>query len=452
MNNMSKSITKKDANGEDINYSTYTYDNFGEMTSRADYVNKEKKRVALYKYDSLKRLTHYYEGEEPEKDSSGKYIDVNYVVYDYDINENLTSITYPSGIDIKKVVYNYGKYNRLIGIYSVDGNSNQNISRTYTYGDDNRVNEIKDYNTNSTYVQKTYEYDKFGRCTSIDMKHSMSSENLREYYKYKYDKNSNIVKEEMCNTNPVVNNDNTENEDSESEDEDGEGIKSQIKDNGTYHIVRNYEYDNLDRINEVKEYSVTDDTTTNTQNTSLYMTTKYTYDSIGNRTSETKNGKKKIYIYDNDGLNLLKAVKYEDSDNNLISYEYDPDGNMTKEEDTEHGKIISHTYDEEGQIIKSQISVSKGEQTKTQTVINTYNGSGERIEKELRFNDENGNEVSEKTLYYVVNDSILYTENVIKNNNEKEEKSITSQNIIAPNGSVISTLRDGEYFTYTTQI
>ena len=445
MNNMTKSVSKKNEQGEEVNYSTYTYDNFGEMTSRKDYQGGKLYRIALYKYDALKRLTHYYEGEEPAKDSEGNYIDVNYVVYSYDIEENLTGITYPSDINIKKITYEYGKYDRLESVYSSeDISSKGSLVRKYHYAGDNRVNRIEDYHNENDYVEKTYTYDKFGRYTSINIKDTLNSNSpdLKEYYKYSYDKNSNIVSEEMFNNNTVSGNGEEENS-----GEDDEGISHKVGLDGVYHIRRDYTYDELDRIKDSKEYTITSETdpetSEETKTDSLYMTTSYTYDTMGNRKSETKNGKTKLYVYDEDGLNFLNAVKDKDNGETLVSYKYDKDGNMIHEEDFEHNSVTSHTYDELGQVIKSVVTKTKEGISETKTTTNTYNGAGERIAKDVD---------GDKTYYHVVNDAILYTYKITSDESGNDTRKITSQNVIAPDGSVISTKRDSGYYIYNLDL
>lgn len=440
MNSMIKSVTKKNDEGEDINYSTYTYDNFGEMTSRKDYKNGELDRVALYKYDALKRLTHYYEGDEPEKDSEGNYVNVNYVVYSYDIEENLTSITYPNDINIKKVTYEYGKYDRLEKVYSSEDSSNKgNLVRKYYYAGDNRVNKIEDYRNNNDFIEKTYAYDKFGRYTSINIKDSTKQEPT-EYYKYAYDKNSNIISEEMCNTNEVA-----FSEDEENNDDSEDRLSKHIQLNGIYHIRKDYSYDELNRIKDVKEYEITssydENTKENISSENLYMTTSYTYDTIGNIKSVTKNNKTSLYVYDEYGLNFLTAIKDKESGKDKVTYEYDADGNMIKENDIEHEKVTLNSYDEEGQLLKTIITDTKN--NTTDTTINKYNGAGERIEK-----DVNG----EKTYYYVVNDAVLYTYKITTDSSGTENRTITSQNVVAPDGSIISSKRSEGYYIYNLDL
>ncbi|WP_290773323.1 RHS repeat-associated core domain-containing protein [Anaerofustis sp.] len=171
------------------------------------------------------------------------------------------------------------------------------------------------------------------------------------------------------------------------------------------------------------------------------MTTSYTYDTIGNIKSVTKNNKTSLYVYDEDGLNFLTAIKDKDSGKDKVTYEYDADGNMIKENDVEHEKVTLNSYDEEGQLIKTAITDGKTQTTMTTT--NRYNGDGERIEK-----DVNG----EKTYYYVVNDAVLYTYKVTSDEKGNEVRTITSQNVVAPDGSIISSKRNEGYYIYNLDL
>ncbi|MGN8913001.1 polymorphic toxin-type HINT domain-containing protein [Anaerofustis butyriciformans] len=114
---------------------------------------------------------------------------------------------------------------------------------------------------------------------------------------------------------------------------------------------------------------------------------------------------------------------------------------MIKENDIEHEKVTLNSYDEEGQLIKTAITDEKSQTTMTTT--NRYNGDGERIEK-----DVNG----EKTYYYVVNDAVLYTYKITSDEKGNEIRTITSQNVVAPDGSIISSKRSEGYYIYNLDL
>ena len=141
------------------------------------------------------------------------------------------------------------------------------------------------------------------------------------------------------------------------------------------------------------------------------------------------------------GLNFLTAIKDKESGKDKVTYEYDADGNMIKENDIDHEKVTLNSYDEEGQLLKTIITDTKN--NTTDTTINKYNGAGERIEK-----DVNG----EKTYYYVVNDAVLYTYKITTDSNGTENRTITSQNVVAPDGSIISSKRSEGYYIYNLDL
>ena len=114
---------------------------------------------------------------------------------------------------------------------------------------------------------------------------------------------------------------------------------------------------------------------------------------------------------------------------------------MIKENDIDHEKVTLNSYDEEGQLLKTIITDTKN--NTTDTTINKYNGAGDRIEK-----DVNG----EKTYYYVVNDAVLYTYKITTDSSGTENRTITSQNVVAPDGSIISSKRSEGYYIYNLDL
>ncbi|MEZ4908788.1 MAG: hypothetical protein R2771_14350 [Saprospiraceae bacterium] len=111
-------------------------------------VTKNDNTLTFY-YDDLDRLDYY-------TDYYGKTVN-----YDYDLNSNITKITYPGGFYVD---YVYDDNNRLI---QVKWDSGSKITE-YTYLDDGRLDRTD--NPNGTYTE--YSYDAAGRMTGLVNKKS----------------------------------------------------------------------------------------------------------------------------------------------------------------------------------------------------------------------------------------------------------------------------------------
>ena len=115
-----------------------------------------------------------------------------------------------------------------------------------------------------------------------------------------------------------------------------------------------YEYDNINRITNV----------TTTKNGSAINTFEYEYDNNGNTTKEIRNGEATLYSYDS--LDRLISVTY--SDGSSVNYEYDALNNMTKETFS-NGDVRDYVYDDKYQLKEIKLN---GEATDTFT----YNETG----------------------------------------------------------------------------
>jgi len=115
-----------------------------------------------------------------------------------------------------------------------------------------------------------------------------------------------------------------------------------------------YEYDNINRITKV----------TTTKNGSAINTFKYEYDNNGNTTKEIRNGVATLYSYDS--LDRLISVTY--SDGTSVTYEYDALNNRTKETYS-NGDVKDYVYDEKYQLKEIKLN---GQTTDSFT----YNESG----------------------------------------------------------------------------
>ncbi len=119
-------------------------------------------------------------------------------------------------------------------------------------------------------------------------------------------------------------------------------------------LKTSYEYDTINRVTEV----------TTTKNGASVNTFAYEYDNNGNTTKEIRNGKATSYSYDN--LDRLISVTY--SDGTSVTYEYDALNNRTKETYS-NGDVKTYLYDEKYQLKEIRLN---GQVTDTFT----YNAAG----------------------------------------------------------------------------
>ncbi|WP_434799139.1 hypothetical protein [Terrisporobacter vanillatitrophus] len=208
--------------------------------------------------------------------------------------------------------------------------------------------------------------------------------------------------------------------------------------------LREYEYDKLGRLTET---NIRDNISNSISNT------VYTYDKVGNRVKESKDGKTTTYTYNS--LNqLVSSVEVgsedsadgseESSDNGEShttisnkSYTYDLNGNQLRESGSITNEVKCYTYDAANRMDNAMFTKA-GIVTLNQ--INTYNGNGQRVEK-----SENG----QSTKYYYQDDSVLYTTGKADTSTELEEPGdteiltgVTSLNLMGASGNAIATVRD----------
>jgi len=420
MNNMTKSVSRRDSEHQDLDYSTYTYDNFGTLTSRKDYRDGTLERIALFKYDNLKRLVKYYQGEEPSKDSNGSYVNVDWIEYSYDIEENLTKIKYPAYTQIDEVNYSYGKYDRLQEVRVRKGNENY-LARKYFYRDDNRVSSVWDYRKDSEYLEKSFEYDHIGRTTGISI-HDSGRDEIIESHSYSYDKNGNITSEEMMNKGATVGNNNGTDFDAA----------------GAYHIRRDYTYDVLNQLSNVKEYEIGEVVEGEVPDEALVHEISYTFDKTGNRTSETVDGEKTLYTYDEYGLEQLVKTEVEgDTEETKTKiYTYNEAGALKRIVDNESETDTKYEYDAYGQLTRATVTEGEGESATASITENKYDGTGTRVSKSV-----NGN-----TTNYLISGSTLLATYTVNNNGNKN---VTSENVFGIDGKIIQTVRsNGAVYVY----
>lgn len=361
----------------------------------------------------MKRLVQSYEGKEKANET-----DATWIRYSYDIEGNLVNIRYPESTGIENVEYEYGVYDRLLKVsYTADGE--KRTAREYSYRADNRVQSVKDYTSANHSVTKNFGYNRRGQSTDIEIRDSKTG--LQEKYEYTYDVCGNVTSEEILR-----------------------GIEKKtpaeeaLTDKGSYHILRKYSYNDLDELRNLKEYRVEGENSDGTG--TLTHETSYTYDALGNRKSETKDGIKYVYGYDD--LNELLWVEKEGESEKQKKYTYDEDGNQVSEINAEAGTENTYAYDLEGNMLKSVSRARKNGETVETVTENQYNGDGTRVARTV-----NG----ETTYFVYANGNLISSYTTDSSNREIVSKHTT--NVFGINGDIILTIRTGtKSYVYNADI
>ncbi|MFR9210139.1 MAG: RHS repeat domain-containing protein, partial [Intestinibacter bartlettii] len=393
---------------------TYTYDLKENVTSMVDYKydgnNAIPYHYTYYEYDLNGTMTGYAEINASSDPDEG-VINNHKLVYNYDVEGNLSEIVYPTSLndEITSIKFEYNEYNWITKIKAKINSVDKEL-RDYSYNTDGTINNIKDYtyDTNGNvngYILKKYTYDNFGRVSSMKYYNS-DSDTVKESYTYTYDKNSNIKSEYIINNYPT---------------------------NGSNKVnqSREYTYDVMNRLTN----SLIEDTDKNNPY-SVY----YTYDKVGNRLSMRDENTKTVTSYTYNDLNQLisstesKLSNSEDIVSNK-NYSYDGNGNNIKEVDSIKNITKEMTYDVDNRL--DTYTETKNNETTTQN--NLYNGNGQRIQKQ-----EGNNTIN----YYYQGSNVLYTTN--------GEGDKTSHNFVGLEGNTISTMRYDltglEYYVYNKDI
>ena len=363
-------------------------------------------------YNEFNHLSTYYEGTKETPSDNEK------VRYEYNDKDQVVKIDYPEAAkNIKAVLYEYNNKMRVSRIKAITSSDTMaKTVREYTYSPKGNIATMKDFTGFDTgsgkYILRTYEYDKFDRVIKMSYANNDNLTTPVEEYNYTYDKNNNILTED---------------------------IKNNYVSNNSIDELKEYTYDSLGRLTNVK---VTDRTSDNK------VTNKsYTYDKVGNRITETDESGTKTYSYNN--LNELLNIKKDD--NIITSYTYDENGNEVKE--VIGSRSIEKYYD-----INNQMSLLHKKENNKITFIqeNEYNYNEQRTRKSVCPINEAGNGTEKYTNYYYSNGDVLYTEG-----NGKGYKGFETANILNLTGNVISTVRENEndpfdeniyFYTYNKDI
>ena len=316
---------------------SHTYDNLGRVLSDGanTYAYDNNMRLTTignssstldFSYDGFSRLT--------KVDFSGG--DNNTVKYEYNDNNSITGLTYPSG---NKVKYEYDKLNRMTKVTDWKGNT-----VTYTYRKDSKLSRV-DYSNGMSTV---YQYDNVGRL--IDKTTTLSNGTVIAGYAFELDKVGNILSQEF--TEPY-----------DSAPLDDESVAYTYNDmnritkagdlaftfdangNTTQRGDETYEWNSTDRLTRAANVAIEYDPYGLIRS---YGDTKYAVDILGdgNVLSDSKTGSSYIY-----GQGLEMRI----SKNGEVSYYVtDVRGSVVAIVDASGNITHKYLYDDFGKVVESE--------------------------------------------------------------------------------------------------
>ena len=418
---------------------TFTYDHFGRRASMTDVNSGNINILTTWKYDKNDKAVQLVQ--------DGKVVN-----YRYNSAGDMIAMQYGAMGNVRTTGYEYDSTGRLTAVKSsirpaaADGapmdTSELKTVKAYTYAANGDLASTTEYlefdrkeDKQGLTVQGTFTYDSLGRPLSLTYTQNGTE---KEKYTLTYDGQGYILTENYVDS-----------------------YKDTYTKNAVQTTNRSYTYDPIGRI---KQNTVTKGSQT--------KTISYDYDKAGNRIKETTNqtledkttvASTKNYTYNN--LNQLTEIKESSTIKNgditltynnqtLAKYTYDDFGNQTGQETYEVNldtlksaktKDTRNTYDTANQLIKVE---EKANGASSWTMLNTslYNGEGQRIRK-----TDGSSTNGDYTMYFYMGGALAFSTN-------SDANYITDENIIDPNGTIIAGKRqdnvynpnkpEGQYWIY----
>ena len=300
---------------------TYSYDNNMRLTT----IGNSSSTLNL-SYDGFSRLT--------KVDFSGG--DNNTVKYEYNDNNSITALTYPSG---NKVKYEYDKLNRMTKVIDWKGNT-----VTYTYRKDSKLSRV-DYSNGMSTV---YQYDNVGRL--IDKTTTLSDGTVIAGYSFELDKVGNIVSQEFTEPYDAAPLDDesvayTYNNTNRITKAGDLAFAFDANGNTIQRGDETYEWNSTDRLTRAASVAIEYDPYGLIRS---YGDTKYTVDILGdgNVLSDSKTGSSYIY---GQGLEMRISTNGE-----ISYYVTDVRGSVVAIVDASGNITHKYLYDDFGKVVESE--------------------------------------------------------------------------------------------------
>lgn len=349
---MDRMVKSTDESGSSVKYS---YDNVGNLSQ----FTNSKGNITKYAYNKISQLLK-------QTDPSG-----NITSYEYDVNNKLSKIIKPNGNVISCSHNAAGDVTSVLnpeGTTNLEYDSDGNMSKMVTSGSGESSVLKYDANNNLSSVESSlsgktaYSYDAAMNLNST----AVSTANISYYY----DANSrtNQISTALSGSAVVLNNKIVRdkdgritgivksNGDTVSITYDKSGRITQLKNADRLGIVQqifNYKLDSRSNIISISDQAGKILSTYVYDSKSQLIkdnTTTYTYDSAGNRLSMTVSGVTTTFGYDTKDSN--KLISTTNSSLGQYIYQYDSNGNITKEISSKKG-TTQYFYDSDDYFVKA---------------------------------------------------------------------------------------------------
>lgn len=336
----------------------YQYDPVNNLIAKTDRNNRRTE----FKYDDINRLNQEkWVGTDQvinySYDKASNQIAVNdkfsSLAFNYDNRDRLLSVNNAGTPGFANVLLNYG-YDKVGNVLSVADRIN-NVAggnNSYSYDALNRLNQLTQSGNNVSDKRVDFAYNSLGQYTSINRYANLTGTQLVNGTTYTYDSLNRLT-----NLNHS---------------------------NGTNNVAfHNYVYDAASRITKITDV---DGSTDYTYDNRAQLTganhsnannpdESYTYDANGNRITSNIHGNGYVT---GQGNRLLSDGKY--------NYEYDNEGNLTKQTEIATGKVQELTWDYRNRLVAMVDKDATGKET--QRVEFTYDAFNRRIAKSVDTNPQ----------------------------------------------------------------
>jgi RHS repeat-associated protein len=361
------------------NQTTFVYDARSRLISETDPLEK----VTQYQYDAVDNLIA--KTDRNNRKIEYKYDDINrritetwvgnneVINYSYDKASNQTAVN----DKFSSSAFNYDNRDRLLSVNNAGTPGFSNVVLNYSYDKVGNVLSLVDTINNIAGGNNSYSYDALNRLTKLTQSGNGVSDKRVDFGYNSLGQYTSINRYSNLTGTQLVNG-TTYSYDSLNR------LTNLNHSNGTNNVAfYNYVYDAASRITKI---------------TDIDGTTDYTYDNRAQLTGanhSNANNPDETYTYDANGNRITSSIHgngyVTGQGNRLLSdgkynYEYDNEGNLTKQTEIATGKVQELTWDYRNRLVAFVDKDAAGKET--QRVEFTYDAFNRRIAKAVDTNPQ----------------------------------------------------------------
>lgn len=336
----------------------YQYDPVNNLIAKTDRNNRRTE----FKYDEINRL------------NQEKWVGTDQVInYSYDKVSNQTAVN----DKFSSLAFNYDNRERLLSVNNAGTPGFSNVVLNYSYDKVGNVLSVVDTINNVAGGNNSYSYDALNRLTKLTQSGNNVSDKRVDFAYNLLGQYTSINRYANLTGTQLVNG-TTYTYDSLNR------LTNLNHSNGTNNVAfYNYVYDAASRITKI---------------TDIDGTTDYTYDKRAQLTGanhSNANNPDESYSYDANGNRITSSIHgngyVTGKGNRLLSdgkynYEYDNEGNLTKQTEIATGKVQELTWDYRNRLVAMVDKDATGKET--QRVEFTYDAFNRRIAKAVDTNPQ----------------------------------------------------------------